>query len=63
LILEDFQLIYSHMAQKQTGRTKQTKQMKRRRPVAIDEQNPASTNVSALVESLAKRKGRKKKKR
>lgn len=48
------------MAEKQKGRTVT---MKRSRPVAIDEQNPASTDVTALKESLAKRKERKKKKR
>jgi outer membrane lipoprotein SlyB len=50
------------MAQKQDQQTKQSGTIKRKRPVAIDEQNPASTDVQALVESLAKRKERKKKK-
>jgi hypothetical protein len=51
------------MAQKQDGQTKQAGTIKRARRVAIDEQNPASTDVTALKEALAKRKERKKKKR
>jgi hypothetical protein len=47
----------------QEKRTEKTGTPKRKRPIAIDEQNPASTDVQALVESLAKRKERKKQKR
>jgi hypothetical protein len=61
LIRRDFGFIYTYMA-KQKSVSAKLPGKKRTRSVAVDEQNPASTDVQSLIKTLGKRKktGRKK---